>query len=49
MLWNADVIGTLCVGCGGINLRLERVSDYFALERKARLASERSVEACAGL
>ena len=26
-----------------------RVSDFFALERKARLASERSVEACAGL
>jgi hypothetical protein len=28
---------------------LERISDIFALERKARLASERSEEACAGL
>jgi len=28
---------------------LEEISDFFALERKARLASERSVEACAGL
>jgi hypothetical protein len=28
---------------------LVRVSDILALERKARLASERSVEACAGL
>ena len=28
---------------------MESVSDFFALERKARLASERSGEACAGL
>lgn len=28
---------------------MEWVSDFFALERKARLASERSAEACAGL
>ena len=28
---------------------MERISDFFALERKARLASERSEEACAGL
>jgi len=28
---------------------LEWLSDFLALERKARLASERSVEACAGL
>lgn len=28
---------------------MESISDFFALERKARLASERSAEACAGL
>lgn len=28
---------------------MEWISDFFALERKARLASERSAEACAGL
>ena len=33
----------------GVNLRLERDPDFVALERKARLASERSAEACAGL
>ena len=39
------MIGTLWLGFGGINLRLERGSDFFALERKARSASERSAEA----
>ena len=36
-------------GSGGVNLRFREGSDFFALERKARLASERSVEARAGL
>ena len=33
------------MGFGGINLRLEGGSDFFALERKGRPASERSGEA----
>jgi len=43
------VIWFLCVGFGGVSLRLERVPDFFALEREARLDSERSAEACASL
>lgn len=39
----------LSVGRGGFNLHMEWVSDFFALERKARLAPERSAEARAGL
>ena len=39
----------LGVGAGGSNHGLRGASDILALERKARLASERSGEACAGL
>jgi hypothetical protein len=42
------MVGIVWVESGGINLHLKRISVFF-LARKARMASERSVEACVRL